>query len=218
MHSAEPPLMQLEGIVVCKSGRVICRMDELTAGDGERLLICGVNGSGKTTLLRVMAGLERGFAGRRRTRLSPREIGFVHQHPYMFRTTVLENVMYGLRAHGRRGPAARHLAENWLERLGVGHLRDRLACVLSGGETRRVALARALVLQPRLLLLDEPFAELDPMARDLTAAALRELRDCTLVVTNPYSLRELDPIRCIQLHGGTDGVGKGVESSNAMLR
>ena len=147
---------------------------ELETGNG--YVLTGPNGSGKTTLLRIAAGLEpadRGeLAFRTQASVLPdypeawrRDIVYVHQQPYLFHTSIEKNLEYGL---ARRGipPAARSVrVRDALEWAGLSDRRDVPPHKLSGGEKQRAALARARVLNPTLLLLDEPTANLDGEAR-----------------------------------------------------
>ena len=152
----------------------------LDVARGERLGIRGPNGSGKSTLLRVLAGLQRPSRGRLEGVPRRGRTVLVHQRPYVFRGSARQNVAYALRLHGR--PAA--AADEWLERLGISRCAERAARVLSAGERARVVIARALAVEPALLLLDEPFASLD---EEGTAAATRALAafDGTVLIAAP---------------------------------
>ena len=129
-------------------------------------VVIGPNGAGKTTLLKVIAGLTwyRGnvyFNGKPvdKEPAWKRGIGYLPQTNALFpHMTVLENVLFGLRNRGLSSNEALALAKYYLELLGVYELKDRYPLTLSGGEQRKVALARALAIRPRVLLLDEPFA------------------------------------------------------------
>ncbi len=147
---------------------------ELEAGSG--YVLTGPNGSGKTTLLRMAAGLEpaeRGeiaFRGRRSLLADfpeawRHEIIYVHQQPYLFHTTIGKNLEYGLARRGIEPAERRARAHEALAWAGLEDRSDVPPHKLSGGEKQRVALARAKVLNPTLLLLDEPTANLDGEAR-----------------------------------------------------
>ncbi len=142
----------------------------LSIEPGEVVALLGPSGCGKTTLLRVMAGFVRQADGRVRVdgasidHLPPnqRNLGIVFQNYALFpHMTVAENVAYGLRARGTRGPEVAATVNRFLETVQLGTFRDRLPRQLSGGQQQRVALARALAVEPSILLLDEPFAALD---------------------------------------------------------
>ena len=175
-------MIEITNLNVERESKTICSVEQLQAKAGDRLAVIGSNGSGKTTLLRILAGLEHDYHGQCVVDLSYRGRTYLHQRPYLFRGSVLSNVRYGQRARGGR------LAEQWLEQLGIAHLANRSTENLSGGEIRRVALARSLVCQPRLLLLDEPFAELDPQASITVCEALNSLQDTTLIIASPNEL------------------------------
>ena len=142
------------------------------------MAVLGPNGAGKSTLLAVVAGLVRPDRGR--VVLDGRELtvagdgASVHVAPHDRRTallgqdpllfphlTALDNVAFGARSRGVPRPEAREQAQDWLDQVGVGELSDRRPGRLSGGQAQRVAVARALAAEPRLLLLDEPMAALD---------------------------------------------------------
>lgn len=181
-------MIEVRDLIVERGGSAICTVPRLDVAPGERIGLVGPNGSGKSTLLRVLAGLERDFSGHCLVDVPPRERTFVHQEPWLFRGTVLSNVTYGLRARRMPRGHARGLAREWLERMGAADIVDRSGRELSGGEKRRVALARALVLEPRLLLLDEPFSDLDVAGIAAVSDVLLGLGNTTVVLSSHVDL------------------------------
>ena len=180
-------LVEIRDLNVRKSGNTICRIPELAVDQGERLAVIGPNGSGKTTLLRVLGSLERQYTGKVTSQLSRRQRVYVHQTPYLFRGSVLFNAKYGLRSHGVSRREAKPIAMEWLTRMGIEHLAERSCRDLSGGEKRRVALARALALEPQLLMLDEPLADLDDEGIADVCRALEHLSQSTIIVASPVT-------------------------------
>jgi molybdate transport system ATP-binding protein len=161
---------------------------DLAVEPGEVVALLGPNGSGKSTSLRVLAGLLPSDDGRVRlgatvledtgtqTWVPPerRRVGVVFQDYLLFpHLSARENVAFGLRARGVDRGAARRLADEWLDRVGLADLAGRRPRQLSGGQAQRVALARALVSDPELMLLDEPLAALDAGTRLEVRAELR---------------------------------------------
>lgn len=181
-------MIDINELRVNKNGRTICAVSQLLIKQGERVAILGSNGSGKTTFLRVLAGLETEYEGRCLVGASSKDRVYVHQSPYLFRGTVLFNATYGLRQRGMSKADSERLALDWLKRMGVDQLSGSRIAHLSGGERRRVALARAMVLKPRLLLLDEPLADMDAEGTAAVAAAFDELKECTILVASPTPL------------------------------
>jgi tungstate transport system ATP-binding protein len=177
--------LHLANLSVIKGEIEICRVIALGIEERERLLIRGDNGSGKTTLLRVLCGLEHDFFGTIESDLTARDCVFVHQSPYLFRRSVLQNVMYGLAARSFDRSRQVELATYWLSLFGASGLADRQVDELSGGEQRRVALARAFALRPKLLLLDEPFSDQDESGSDAIRTAIATIPETTVVVTSP---------------------------------
>jgi molybdate transport system ATP-binding protein len=174
----------------------------VTAEPGDVVAIIGPNGAGKSTLLGSLAGLvpeSRGriacdgsvwaAPGRPALRTQQRNVGMVFQDLLLFpHLSALGNVAFGPRSRGLgRGEAARQ-AQEWLDRLGVGHLSARKPGELSGGQAQRVAIARALATSPALLLLDEPLAALDVGAamslRVELARHLAEFAGVSILVTH----------------------------------
>jgi tungstate transport system ATP-binding protein len=193
------PSYILEGVSQVYGGRPVLDIARLEVVAGEALCLVGPTGAGKSTLLRLLASLERPAAGTvsfGSYRLDGpglplavrRRITLMFQRPLLLTGTVRANVEYGLRLRGRRGRS--QLAGAVLERLGLGGLASRSARSLSGGETQLVALARALVLEPDVLLLDEPTAHLDPARVALAEDAVRELHQSrgSLVVWATHNL------------------------------
>lgn len=178
---AAPPLPVEEGVPVCRLRGVVLRRRGETLLDGLDLdipahggvtVLMGPNGAGKSLTLRLIAGLIRPCAGRAVVAVTPEETALVFQKPVLLRRSVRANLAHALRlARVPRDERPDRLAE--LLVLGrLEHLAERPARALSGGEQQRVAMVRALAARPRLLLLDEPTASLDPQA---TAAIERLL-------------------------------------------
>jgi len=159
--------LRLAGVSFMSSGiRILDNVDLEIAGD-RRVVILGANGAGKSVLMRVMHGLLPPTSGSviwgsMNQRVQAQALVF--QRPVMLRRSVLANVTYGLKLAGIPEPLRSQQALSVLKRVGIKHLAERSARVLSGGEQQKVALARAWALEPRILFLDEPTASLDPAA------------------------------------------------------
>jgi tungstate transport system ATP-binding protein len=167
-------------------GSVTLRADRLALEAGRLYVLHGPNGAGKSTLLRIMAGLIVPARGRVARNGVP--VTLVHQQPYLFRGSLRRNVAFGLHARRiPRGECAR-LVDNALRSVGLELLAERSARTLSGGEQQRAALARALVLRPKVLLLDEPTANLDVEGQRVLRSLLDQFRsegDPTIVWATP---------------------------------
>jgi len=197
-------LLRAEGVEVEFGGRSILKAVDLELRRGEVTTLIGPNGAGKTTLLEVLAGLDRPARG---TVGSDGTIAAALQGAALARRTVLQNVELALAWWGIPRAARTHRARAALERVGAGHLADQPARTLSGGEARRVHLARALAVEPDVLLLDEPFAGLDLATRaDLlytTQDAIRDDRRATLVVVHDRAEAWALADRVIVMLGGS---------------
>lgn len=156
----------------------------LDVGDGELFVLVGPSGCGKTTLLRLIAGLETPTAGvisiggREVNRLCPRDrdVAMVFQNPTLYpHWNVSRNMAFGLRLRGVSRAESRRRVEAAASWLGIGALLDRRPSALSGGQTQRVALGRAVVRRPEVFLLDEPLVNVDARRRDDLREEVRRL-------------------------------------------
>lgn len=168
-------LLDLEGVEVVREGRTILSLPRLEVREREILAVLGPTGAGKSTLLRVLHFLERPDAGSLAWRgervpwpaplALRRQISMAFQDPLLLSGTTYDNVVYGLSLRGQNGSGAFDRVDAALRLFHIEHLASQRARTLSGGEAQRTALARALVVSPELLLLDEPFAALDTPIR-----------------------------------------------------
>lgn len=164
---------QLQVVRESRTGRFRLEVPELALLPGEVLSVLGPNGAGKSTLLRVLAGLEAPVAGRvERSATGP--VTMVFQRPIAFAGTVDHNTRIALRSRGVAPAEIARRVDDALGHFGIAALAGRRADKLSGGELRRLALARAFALEPAVLLLDEPFEDLDHAAQEALARDLRQ--------------------------------------------
>lgn len=148
-------------------GPLILKDISLTANKGEIITIVGPSGCGKSTFLRLLAGLSSPTSGHIQIALSQERPAFIFQDPTLLPwANALENVALPLRLQGADKTKRLKIAGHWLERLGLKQQATAYPRQLSGGMQMRVSIARALALQPDLLLLDEPFAALDALSRN----------------------------------------------------
>jgi tungstate transport system ATP-binding protein len=163
-------IYHLQRVQKAYNSRIVLDIDDLAVARGEVLALVGPSGSGKSTLLRLLNFLEPptagalAFDGRAVGDDLPlserRRVTAVFQRPALLRRSVAANIAYGLGLRGEKLPP--EVLAGWLDRLGLAHLARQSAPRLSAGEAQRVAMARALVVRPDVLLLDEPTANLDP--------------------------------------------------------
>jgi len=192
----------------------VLRGVNLAVAAGESVSIRGESGSGKSTLLHLLAGLDRSDAGELQwageTKIDAgrrgRFLGMVFQAFYLIpELTAFDNVLMAARMIGRVGGSERDRARELLARVGLAERVDHVPAKLSGGERQRVAVARALMNQPRLLLADEPTGNLDEKTGDAIIALLlelcRESRTALVLVThNPIHAAKTD--RSLLMHDG----------------
>ena len=158
--------LRLADVVFTAGGRTIIDGVNLTLDAGPSTIILGANGAGKSVLMRLMHGLLAPSSGHVlwSGEGARRSQAMVFQRPVMLRRSALANVMYALEAAGVGAAERERQARDALAEVGLAHLAQRPARVLSGGEQQRLALARAWALHPEVLFLDEPTANLDPGA------------------------------------------------------
>jgi tungstate transport system ATP-binding protein len=226
----------IKELLIQRNGRDTLEIDSLDIARGETLTVIGPNGAGKSTLLLVLARLlkpARGdikFDEKSLTHWNEleyrRKISFVFQAPLLLDMTVEQNIALGLRFRKTPKEEIHPRVWKWIKHLGIESLAKRRAGQLSGGEAQRVSLARAFVLEPELLLLDEPFSALDPptrtkMLEDLSGLLAQDHRTAVFVTHNLNEaaklshriavivggrLRQVGPARQIKAHPADDAV------------
>ncbi len=194
-RAATHPMLEARDLAAYRGERRVVHARQMDVAEGEHLAILGPNGAGKSSLVLALAALLPA-RGELRYRGAPiadagayrRRIAVVFQRPLLLDRSVRENAALGLALRGVGGRERDARADEELARLGVGHLADRPARALSGGEAQRVSIARALAIDPEILFLDEPFSALDAPTRETLIADLaRVLRDrgvTTVMVTH----------------------------------
>lgn len=169
------------------NGRSVLKDVNLKVNSGEVFALIGPTGAGKTTLLRLLdlldvpasgkiyfEGVDVTRSGKRRLEIR-RRMSFVQQKPMVFTMSIYDNVACGLRWRGGKDETIRKKVDNALELVNLAEYRNRNAKTLSGGETQRVVIARALVTEPEVLFLDEPTANLDPVSASQVEKALSNI-------------------------------------------
>jgi len=192
-------MIEIRTLLIQRNGRNTLEIESLDIQSGETLTVVGPNGAGKSTLLLALANLlkpVRGnilFDGRSITRWNDleyrRRISFVFQAPLLMDMSVEQNVGLGLKFRGISKQEIHERVGKWIKAMGIESLSKRRAGELSGGEAQRVSLARAFVLEPELMLLDEPFVALDPPTRtklldDLSSILGKDHRTAVFVTHN----------------------------------
>ncbi len=176
--------VEVDRISVAFGDKVVLDSVSMTIGSGDVVALLGPSGSGKSTLLRVIAGIVPPDAGRvlidgvdvTATPTHRRHVGMVFQDNQLFpHADVARNVDFGLRMHGADRVTRARRVEEMLDLVGLAGFQRRAVTSLSGGEAKRVALARSLAPEPSVLLLDEPLTGLDAELHDQLAADLAQL-------------------------------------------
>ncbi len=169
-------------------GRQLLDIDSLAIHEHRCVALSGRNGAGKSTLMRIIAGLEApdsvavtydgvAMPWKRACQQMRTHVIYLHQQPYLFDRSVTDNIAYGLRRQGLSIKEISRKVSAALDWAGIGHLQLRNARELSGGERQRVAFARARILSPRVLLLDEPTTNMDSEAREQAHRMIKRLKE-----------------------------------------
>ncbi len=228
--AAHKPILVLEGVIkVFRADAPVLRRTDLTIERGEFVFVTGPSGAGKSTLLKLIYRAETVdegrilFCGRDIARLTPESIPFLRRNvgvvfqdfklvPYW---TVFENVAVALEVAGMPPRVIRSRVAMTLERVGLAGRGEDLASVLSGGEQQRVAVARAIVNEPAIVLADEPTGNLDPVLaldilglfeeiHDAGTTVLFATHDRSLLEQSPHRLIVIDDGRCIEARKGVN--------------
>lgn len=189
--SVEKQTLRLENIRLKRGARLILDKVELEIAQGELVLMTGQNGSGKSTLLKIVAGLlkpdqariiihphdgqKRAYNWPRMKKVLRQKICYLHQQPYLFHGSVFENVAYGLKRQSVAKDQIRQKVVQVLEDFALIDLIERDCRELSGGEKQRVAIVRSWITQPDIMLLDEPFSNMDKESRKKSYTLINHL-------------------------------------------
>jgi tungstate transport system ATP-binding protein len=179
---------------------------------GKTIALLGINGAGKTTLLRILAGLEKQDKGSmllNGQKIEGKELrqiaSLVFQRTAMFSRSVYDNLAYGLKIRGKKDAEIREDIAQALQAVGLRNFEKRKAKRTSGGEQQRIALARAFLLNPKILLLDEPTANLDPnSATIIERAVMGRIKAEGIVILSTHNLSQAKRManEVVHLYGG----------------
>ncbi len=216
-------LIEIKDLLVRRNGRDALKIESLDIRKGETLAVVGPNGAGKSTLLLALARLIKVAQGEIKLHGKPqkewsdleyrRRFAFVFQDPLLLDMSVRDNIGLGLKFRGAEKHESRKRVLKWAEAMGVEKLLERRAGQLSGGEAQRVSLARAFVLDPEALLMDEPFSAVDPQTRanlieDLSAVLAQSHRTTIFVTHNLKEAAQFGDRVALIMDGGLAQIGK----------
>lgn len=215
-------IIEINNLLIQRNGRDVLKINTLDIQRGETLAVVGPNGAGKSTLLLALARLikpARGeiiFNGDSISQMDDleyrRRISFVFQDPLLMDMTVEKNIALGLKFRGTHKDEICARVDRWSKAMGVDSLLGRRAGQLSGGEAQRVSLARAFVLDPELLLMDEPFSAVDPPTRaqllkDLSKLLSHDHRTTIFVTHNLKEAAQVGDRVAVIINGELKQVG-----------
>lgn len=215
-------MISIRNLLIQRNGNDALRIASLEIELGETLAVVGPNGAGKSTLLLALAHLlkpVRGditFHGKLLKEWDDieyrRKIAFVFQDPLLMDMSVRDNIALGLKFRKAKKAVIKMQVNRWAKSMGVDHLLGRRAGQLSGGEAQRVSLARAFVLDPELLLMDEPFSAVDPPTRtqllkDLSNLLARDHRTTIFVTHNLKEAAQMGDRMAVVIGGELKQVG-----------
>ena len=215
-------MIQIRDLLIRRNGRDALNVDTLDIARGETLAVVGPNGAGKSTLLLALAHLIRPARGEIRFEGKPltewdeleyrRKLAFVFQDPLLMDMSGRDNVGLGLKFRGADAKTIRARTTHWMQAMGIDSLAARRAGRLSGGEAQRVSLARAFVLDPELLLMDEPFSAVDPQTRsqlleDISSLLAQDHRTTIIVTHNLKEAAQMGDRVAVVIGGTVKQVG-----------
>ncbi|MGF7060608.1 ABC transporter ATP-binding protein [Brassicibacter mesophilus] len=200
--------------------KVALDIDNLSIRQGIITGIIGPNGSGKSTLLRILSGLDKEFSGDIKYNGDIlcsdiyNKMTLVTQKPYLFKRSVYENIVYPLKVRKINKDRIKALADDTLKSLDINDLRSKKAHLLSGGESQKVSLARALIFEPQLLFLDEPTSNIDPesiktMEREIIKFN-KEKKSTVVIVTHNLEQAKRLCDEIIYMENGKVGTNNGL--------
>ena len=219
-------MIVIRNLLIQRNGRDALKIDSLEIKRGETLAVVGPNGAGKSTFLLALANLLKPASGEiifNNRSIKDwddleyrRKIAFVFQDPLLMDMSVQENIALGMKFRGMTKAESHARVIKWSKALGVESLLKRRAGQLSGGEAHRVSLARAFVLNPDLLLMDEPFAAIDPPTRaqllkDVAKVLLHDDRTTIFVTHNLKEAARFGGRMAVFINGELKQVGKPIQ-------
>jgi tungstate transport system ATP-binding protein len=211
-------ILTLERLKKSYHGKTVLDVDHMEIEEGKITAVIGPSGAGKTTLLSIINGLERPDEGRviyrgeefssnhNYSAAAVKQMAMVFQKPVMFKTTVYKNIAYGLKTRNLKKDIISKRIEEAASWMGLSDLLQQKAITLSGGEAGRVSVARAMILRPELLLMDEPTANLDPanvsIIEEMVLKANKEYGATIIIVThNMFQAKRLADNIIFMLNG-----------------
>lgn len=189
--------ISLNRIIKIYNEKEVLNIDYLNLEKGKIHGIIGPNGAGKSTMLKIIGDIENSYKGKvlyeghHRSREIQKKMTCLNQRPYLFHTSVYNNIAYPLKIRKVKQEIIKERVNKIIEEFKLGDIRDTLATNLSGGESQKVALARAVIFNPKLLLLDEPTANIDPNTLEIIERTIikrnKEMGTTIIVVTHNIS-------------------------------